>query len=124
MEESIGSYLRRQRNMRQIPLAEVSQATKISMKTLEALEGDDFSKVPGYVFAKGFVKQYAKAIGLDPDETMFHCEQYLRTVLNMDPEKRQKRRWIRKRSFRVRAWVVVVAVMIALTLVGYFLSSY
>lgn len=64
---SFGETLRRERESRRIPLREVSESTKISMRYLEALESNDFRHLPGGVFNKGFVRAYAQFIGVDPD---------------------------------------------------------
>lgn len=120
--ESVGAFLKRQRNMRHIGLEEVAQQTKISMRSLQALEADNFAALPGHVFAKGFVKQYAKAIGINADEAMYHCEDYLKTVLNIDPEKKERPRWLQRTRFRLKTWVWAVLGVIAALVVGYFLS--
>jgi len=66
---SFGETLRRERELRQISLREISEATKINLRYLDALERDDFRHLPGGVFNKGFVRAYAQFIGIDP-ETM------------------------------------------------------
>src|SRR5437764_15140345 len=65
---SIGDRLRRQRLQNRISLETVSLETKIGVRMLEAIEADQFEKLPGGVFRRSFVLQYAKALGLDPDE--------------------------------------------------------
>jgi len=64
---SFGEELRRERELRQISLREVAEATKINLRYLEALEVNDFSDLPGGVFNRGFVRAYAQFIGVDPD---------------------------------------------------------
>jgi cytoskeletal protein RodZ len=64
---SFGETLKRERELRQISLREISEATKISLRYLDALEKDDFRHLPGGVFNKGFVKAYAQFIGIDPE---------------------------------------------------------
>ena len=64
---SFGETLKRERELRQISLREISEATKISLRYLDALEKDDFRHLPGGVFNKGFVKAYAQFIGVDPE---------------------------------------------------------
>jgi cytoskeletal protein RodZ len=66
---SFGETLRRERELRQISLREIAEATKINLRYLDALEHDDFRHLPGGVFNKGFVRAYAQFIGIDP-ETM------------------------------------------------------
>jgi cytoskeleton protein RodZ len=64
---SFGEEIRRERELREITLREISEATKISMRYLDALERNDFRHLPGGVFNKGFVRAYAQFIGTDPD---------------------------------------------------------
>jgi cytoskeletal protein RodZ len=63
--ESIGRYLRRERQLRQLSLEELAQTTRIPMRMLERIEGNRFDELPGEVFARGFIKSYARALGLD-----------------------------------------------------------
>lgn len=68
--ESFGTWLRRQREGRQIALREIADASKISLRYLQALEADRFEVLPAAVFAKGFLRQYARYVGLDPEEVV------------------------------------------------------
>src|SRR4029077_18851283 len=65
---SIGDRLRRQRLQNRISLETVSLETKIGVRMLEAIEAEQWEKLPGGVFRRSFVLQYAKALGVDPDE--------------------------------------------------------
>ena len=65
-----GDRLRRERELRGITLQEISESTKISKKSLEALENEEFEELPGGVFNRGFVRSYAKYVGLNPDEAI------------------------------------------------------
>jgi cytoskeleton protein RodZ len=65
---SIGERLRRQRLQNKISLERVSLETKIGVRLLEAIEAGQFEKLPGGVFRRSFVLQYARALQLDPDE--------------------------------------------------------
>jgi cytoskeleton protein RodZ len=65
---SIGDRLRQERLRRGLDLGQVSDLTKINPTMLEAIEADDFDKLPGSFFARSFVRQYAKALGLDENE--------------------------------------------------------
>lgn len=64
---SFGELLRRERELRKISLREVSEATKINLRYLEAMERNDFRHLPGGVFNKGFVRAFAQYIGVDPE---------------------------------------------------------
>jgi cytoskeleton protein RodZ len=69
---SFGTWLRRQREAREISLRDVAERTKISMRYLEAMEEDRFDLLPAPVFAKGFLREYARYVGLSPDEVVNH----------------------------------------------------
>lgn len=64
---SFGEELRRERELRQVSLREVAEATKINLRYLEALEKNNFEHLPGGVFNRGFVRAYSQFIGIDPD---------------------------------------------------------
>ena len=67
---SFGENLRREREKRKITLEQISQSTKISTRMLHALEEEKFSQLPGGIFNKGFVRAYARAVGLDEDQAV------------------------------------------------------
>ena len=67
---AFGDRLRREREMRGITLDEITESTKISRRHLEALEGDHFDQLPGGVFNKGFVRAYARFLGIDEDRAV------------------------------------------------------
>jgi hypothetical protein len=70
MDRSFGSRLRDQRERRQVQLSAIADATKIKLSLLEGLERDDLSYWPGGIFKRSYVRDYARAIGLDPDVTV------------------------------------------------------
>ncbi|HEY9141513.1 MAG TPA: helix-turn-helix domain-containing protein, partial [Bryobacteraceae bacterium] len=72
---SVGETLRRERLRRKVDLARVSEELKISSRMLEAIEADEYDKLPGGVFAKSFVRQYAAVLGLDEEEVATQFEQ-------------------------------------------------
>lgn len=65
-----GARLRDARERKGISLRQIAAATKISVATLERLERNDISKLPGGIFSRAFVRSYAVEVGLDPDETV------------------------------------------------------
>ncbi len=67
---SFGDTLRRERELRGVDLREVAEATKISIRFLQALESDRIDVLPGGIFPRAFVRQYASYLGLDPDRTV------------------------------------------------------
>lgn len=69
---SFGTWLRRQREAREISLRQIAERTKISMRYLQAMEDDRFEVLPAPVFAKGFLREYARYVGLSPDDVVNH----------------------------------------------------
>lgn len=67
---SFGETLRRERELRGIDLRDVAEATKISVRFLQALESDRTDVLPGGLFPRAFVRQYASYLGLDPERTV------------------------------------------------------
>lgn len=90
--ETIGTYLKKQREMRGIPLEAIASATKINLRCLQALESDDLEKLPGEVFAKGFVRAYAKVTGLNADEAALQYEEYARSLQGLPNQKEESKK--------------------------------
>jgi len=67
---SFGEQLRRAREARNISLQEIAASTKISSRALQALESEDFQQLPGGIFNKGFVRAYARYVGLDEEKML------------------------------------------------------
>jgi len=63
----IGAKLRQERVGQGLTVDDISRNTRIARRFLEAIETDDFSDLPGLVFARSFVRQYALTLKLDPD---------------------------------------------------------
>lgn len=74
---SIGETLRREREKRNLDLDQVSRQLKISTRFLEAIEQEEFARLPGGVFAKSFVRQYARMLGLDEEEAAAQVQRTL-----------------------------------------------
>jgi transcriptional regulator with XRE-family HTH domain len=74
--ENFGEYLKRERELRNISIEEISIVTKIKKNFLEALEKDEFDKLPGETFIKGFIRAYSNCIGLNGDEAILRYMEY------------------------------------------------
>ena len=77
MSQSIGEKLRLAREARGIALREISEQTRISIRYLEAIEGDDYKRLPGGIFNRSFIRAYAKFVGVDEHAAL---EDYSRTL--------------------------------------------
>jgi cytoskeletal protein RodZ len=78
MASSIGEQLRLAREQRGIPLREISDQTRISIHYLEAIETDDYKRLPGGIFNRSFVKAYARYVGYDEKDAVEAYTRYMR----------------------------------------------
>jgi cytoskeleton protein RodZ len=65
-----GTKLRAARERKGVSLRQIASKTKISIAVLEALERNDFARLPGGIFSRAFVRSYAVEVGLDPETTI------------------------------------------------------
>jgi transcriptional regulator with XRE-family HTH domain len=106
---SIGSYLARQRRLRSITLAELSERTKIPLRSLERLESGAFDGANDG-FARGFVRTVAGALGLDVDDAVMRLlQEPPDEELGRAPSRATLQRW---------AGVLALAVAAGLLLAG------
>jgi cytoskeleton protein RodZ len=82
--ESLGARLKREREKQNLSLEDVAAATKIGTRMLKALENDQFDRLPGGIFNKGFVRAYATHLGLNGDQAV---ADYLAAVGGSPPPK-------------------------------------
>ena len=69
-KSSFGEHLKREREMRGVSLQEISTATRISTRFLDALETEQWDRLPGGVFNRGFVRAVAHFLGLDEESLL------------------------------------------------------
>ena len=71
---TVGERLREARERQKVTLHAIAEKTNISVRFLDAIEKNQFDKLPGGIFTRGFIRSYATQVGLDPDATV---EQFL-----------------------------------------------
>ncbi|HEY8560420.1 MAG TPA: helix-turn-helix domain-containing protein [Pyrinomonadaceae bacterium] len=81
MSLTLGEKLRQAREERGISISEVAEQTRISPHYLDLIENDDYRTLPGGIFNKGFVKSYAKYVGIDEQEAL---QDYSRLITNQE----------------------------------------
>ena len=67
---TVGARLRAAREVKRLSVHAIATTTKISVGALNALEEDDVARLPGGIFSRGFVRSYAAAVGLNPEQTV------------------------------------------------------
>lgn len=70
MSLTLGEKLRQAREARGLSISEVAEQTRISAHHLQSIENDDYRTLPGGIFNKGFIKSYAKFVGVDDQEAL------------------------------------------------------
>jgi len=68
--ETVGEYLRKQRELRNLPLNVISQSTKIQCRYLKAIEEDQYDQLPPRFYTRSYIALYAKCLGIDPAEAI------------------------------------------------------
>jgi hypothetical protein len=66
---NFGKHLKEEREARALTIAEVARVTKIPERSLDRLETGQWDELPAEVFVRGFVRSYARCVGLDPEES-------------------------------------------------------
>jgi cytoskeleton protein RodZ len=113
-----GEHLRREREMRGVSLDEISAATRISTRFLEAIEKDQWELLPGGVFNRGFIRSIARFLGLDEDSLV--AEYALGTASDAHVHVAAQRSHHMPRNWRpAAAAVVAIALLIAGGVFGY-----
>ena len=83
--ESFGAKLKQERERRGVTLDEIALSTKIGTRFLRALEDERFEQLPGGIFNKGFVRAYARHLGMDETQTI---ADYLEATGETQPAKK------------------------------------
>lgn len=69
---SVGKQLQQAREARGLAVGDIAQALKLGPRQVEALERDEWTDLPGTTFIRGFVRNYARLVGVDPQPLMAH----------------------------------------------------
>ena len=124
---AFGDELRRERELRGMPVEAICQATKVSAKHILALEAGDFRQLPGGVFRRGFVRSYLSALGLEQDPWMRRFEESCRENGVGEPagtewmtfaENVRNSRPVRGRRMGAK-WLAAALILVAIALAGW-----
>jgi cytoskeleton protein RodZ len=81
---SFGATFKRARESRGISLDQIASETRISTRFLTAIENEEFHVLPGGIFNRGFVRTFAQAVGVDPDQAVADYERLTSTAEPVD----------------------------------------
>ena len=82
---SLGHFLKREREKKNISLRDVSRNTRVREHLLEAIEADRYDLLPSPTFVKGFLQSYAKYVGLDPNEVVLRFQNVMKGPQKEEP---------------------------------------
>jgi cytoskeleton protein RodZ len=119
--ETLGGYLRRERELRKISLRELSKNTRVREHLLKAIEEDRQDLLPSPTFVKGFLNAYAKYIGLDANEIILRYQRGLTGTKEIGPDVTPEKE---SKQNAKHGWVVATAIVggvIAAGIVAYLL---
>lgn len=121
---SIGETLRAARETKGVSLQQAEEDTKIRKRYLEALEDEDYDIIPGRVYAKGFLRNYADYLGLSPDEMLMEFkllgspvkEEFQKSDIDVSISRKRSNSRKDRRGYLVTVIIVLLAIF---TLVVY-----
>jgi cytoskeletal protein RodZ len=121
--ESIGEFFRQVREMKGLTVEEVASKTRIRTDFVRALEEGNFAKLPDQVFARGFVRSYARSLGLDEEDAIhrfiqsagtFYEKQEERERLRVREVEEERRRQANRKAVGVAIAIAIVTLVVLL----------
>lgn len=113
-----GAELRAARERRKLTTGDIAAKLKLAVRQVEALEAEDFSHLPDDVFTRGFVRNYARLVGLDPDALIapVNLEQTATEAITapsagVSLSTRGLRRWLLTPLLLLTAFLMLVALL-------------
>ena len=124
--QTLGQILRQERELRDIPLDRIEEATRIRAAQLRAIEDDRLETLPAEAYARGFVRTYAEYLGLNGDDVVaIFNEQWNRTAHRAEPAPPQTPVSVARRSPAglFSLWVAVACLLLAGSAVLYLIGG-
>lgn len=118
----VGELLHKERERQGLTEKQVADDLHITMHYVRAIESNSFEKLPGNVFAKGYIKSYAVLLGMDVEPVMASYNAQMAKELDVAKEK--TRIQVRKRKDRNRPWVIASAVLFVALFIGLWFVNY
>jgi cytoskeleton protein RodZ len=117
-KDTFGESLKREREMRGVTLEEISAATRIATRFLQAIETESWDQLPGGVFNRGFVRAVARYLGLDEENIVAEYtlavgdRQPVPVWTGSPPAVAPEQPWL--------AWIITLVVIVLLLVGGWF----
>jgi cytoskeleton protein RodZ len=115
---TFGERLKRERELREVSIDELMKSTRISQRFLEALENEDWAKLPGGVFGRAFVRTIARYLGLDEESFLAEYDAARGDVSQKPTTKPEERIPAPPRWIPVAAFLALLALLTGLVYAG------
>src|ERR1700751_1342791 len=115
---TFGERLKRERELREVTPEEVCKSTRIAPRFLEALENEQWDRLPGGVFGRGFVRSIARYLGLSEEDLLSEYDLARGESGNGALAKAEERIPVPPKWIPILAGVLAVSVLVALALGG------
>ena len=122
--ESIGEFFRQVRETKGLTIDEVASKTRIRTDFVKALEDGNFAKLPDQVFARGFVRSYARSLGLDEDDAIhrfaqsagaYYDKQVERERLKVRQAEEERKRKANRKAVAIAIGIAILALIFLLS---------
>lgn len=110
----LGQLLKKARQERGITLEQLQETTKIRVRYLEAIEEENFSVLPGNFYVRAFIKSYAEAVGMDPEEVIRMYQNVIpssQSEVKVDTIRPQTRARTNPNTDRIARWASTLLVL-------------
>jgi len=115
---TFGERLKRERELREVTVHEIASATRIAAKFLEALENEQWEKLPGGVFGRGFVRSIARYLGLSEENLLSEYDLARGESTAPAPQKPEERIPSTPKWIPALAVVVLIGMLIGIVIGG------
>ena len=122
--ESIGEFFKQVRETKGLTIDEVASKTRIRTDFVKALEDGNFAKLPDQVFARGFVRSYARSLGLDEDDAIhrfaqsagaYYDKQVERERLKVRQAEEERKRQANRKAVAIAIGIAILALIFLLS---------
>ncbi|MBF0540358.1 MAG: helix-turn-helix domain-containing protein [Nitrospirae bacterium] len=108
----LGEYLKSHREKLNLTINDIASVTKVSPKYLLAIEQENFKSLPGELFVRSFIKEYAKAVSLSPEEALRLYEETVKPIVPVPDVIPVKTESSNKSVFYIVGALIVLAIVI------------
>ncbi len=114
--DSVGPYLKRERELRHLSIEEIGQETRIHPRHIASIEDEDWARLPGEVFTRGFIKAYAGALAVETDYVLALYGQKRRAIEVAPPQVQSITPPERGKRVGIAVAMVILVVLFSLAL--------